>query len=50
VDGIGLQHTPWIGALVVLGALGLTVLSGHLDARDPAPTRTATRTAYAGGH
>lgn len=50
VDGIGLQHTPWIGALVVLGALGLTVLSGRLDARDPAPQRSTSRAAYAGGH
>lgn len=28
------MHTPWLGALVVLGALGLTVLSGRLDRRD----------------
>lgn len=34
VDHLGLMHTPWLGALVVLGALGLTVLSGHLDRRD----------------
>jgi len=34
VDHIGLMHTPWIGALVVLGALALTVLSGRLDRRD----------------
>ncbi len=34
VDHIGLMHTPWIGALVVLAALGLTVLSGSLDRRD----------------
>ncbi len=34
VDHLGLMHTPWIGALVVLGALGLTVLSGRLDRRD----------------
>jgi len=34
VDHIGLMHTPWIGALVVLAALGLTVLSGRLDRRD----------------
>lgn len=45
VDGIGLRHTPWIGALVVLGALGLTVWSGRLDARDPAPARSGGRTA-----
>ncbi|MCC7634492.1 MFS transporter [Stenotrophomonas rhizophila] len=34
VDHLGLMHTPWLGALVVLGALGLTVLSGWLDRRD----------------
>ncbi len=34
VEHIGLMHTPWLGALVVLGALGLTVLSGRLDRRD----------------
>lgn len=28
---LGLMATPWIGALVVLGALGLTTLSGRLD-------------------
>ncbi len=50
VDDIGLQHTPWIGALVVLGALGLTALSGRFDARDPAPQRTHSRTGYVGGH
>lgn len=50
VDGIGLRHTPWIGALVVLGAWGLTVLSGRLDARDPAPARTSGRTTAYAGH
>lgn len=34
VNHIGLMHTPWIGALVVLAALALTVLSGRLDRRD----------------
>lgn len=34
VNHLGLMHTPWLGALVVLGALGLTVLSGRLDRRD----------------
>ncbi|WP_448136752.1 MFS transporter [Stenotrophomonas rhizophila] len=34
VDHLGLMHTTWLGALVVLGALGLTVLSGRLDRRD----------------
>lgn len=50
VDGIGLRHTPWIGAIVVLGAWGLTVLSGRLDARDPAPARTGARTTAYAGH
>lgn len=39
VDHLGLMHTPWLGALVVLGALGLTVLSGRLDARDGVDAR-----------
>ncbi|WP_416048713.1 MFS transporter [Cupriavidus basilensis] len=34
VTHMGLMHTPWIGALVVLAALGLTVLSGRLDQLD----------------
>ena len=28
------MHTPWLGALVVVGAYALTVLSGRLDRRD----------------
>ena len=36
VQHLGLMHTPWLGALVVLGALALTVLSGRLDRRDAA--------------
>lgn len=39
VDHIGLMHTPWIGALVVLAALALTVLSGRLDRRDGVAVR-----------
>lgn len=31
VGQLGLGHTPWIAALVTLGAFGLTVLSGRLD-------------------
>ncbi|OFA05097.1 MFS transporter [Duganella sp. HH101] len=31
VDHFGLIHTGWVGGLVVLGALGLTALSGRLD-------------------
>ena len=34
VEHLGLMHTPWLGAVVVMGALGLTVLSGRLDRRD----------------
>jgi DHA1 family inner membrane transport protein len=34
VEHLGLRHTPWIGALVVLGAFGLTVLAGRLDRRE----------------
>ncbi|NHZ95499.1 MFS transporter [Massilia sp. CCM 8734] len=31
---LGLMATPWIGAIVVVGALGLTTLAGWLDRRD----------------
>ncbi len=34
VEHIGLMHTPWLGALVVLVAFALTTLSGRLDRRD----------------
>ena len=34
VTHLGLMATPWIGALVVTGALGLTTLAGWLDRRD----------------
>jgi MFS transporter, DHA1 family, inner membrane transport protein len=37
VAHLGLMHTPWIGALIVGGALLLTTLAGRLDERDPAP-------------
>lgn len=36
---LGLIATPWVGAILVVGALGLTVLSGALDRR--AETRVA---------
>lgn len=36
VERVGVMGTPWIGALVVLGALGLTTLAGRLDRRDAA--------------
>ena len=37
VTHLGLMHTPWIGALVVLVSLALTCWSGALDRRDPTP-------------
>jgi len=41
VTHLGLSHTPWVGALVVLGAFGLTALSGWLDRRDGLPDRAS---------
>jgi DHA1 family inner membrane transport protein len=41
VEHLGLMHTPWIGALVVLGALGLTTYMGRLDRRLPSPVQRA---------
>lgn len=40
VQHLGLVHTGWIGGLVVLGALGLTALSGRLDRLHPRPAST----------
>ncbi|MBB3121278.1 MFS transporter [Pseudoduganella violacea] len=37
VEKLGLLHTGWIGAIVVLGAFGLTALSGRLDRLNPIP-------------
>ncbi|GAB2864231.1 MFS transporter [Pseudoduganella ginsengisoli] len=34
VERLGLIHTGWIGALVVMGAYALTAFSGRLDARE----------------
>lgn len=34
VSHLGLMATPWIGALVVIGALGLTTLAGWLDRKE----------------
>ncbi|UUZ53574.1 MFS transporter [Massilia sp. H-1] len=34
VTHLGLMATPWIGAIVVLGALALTTFAGWLDRRD----------------
>jgi predicted MFS family arabinose efflux permease len=39
VERVGLMGTPWIGALVVVGAFLLTTLAGHLDRRDEANDR-----------
>jgi DHA1 family inner membrane transport protein len=41
VEHLGLMHTPWIGALVVLGALGLTTYMGRLDRRLPVAAQSA---------
>jgi len=37
VASLGLIHTAWIGSLVVLGALALTVWSGRLDHSNESP-------------
>lgn len=37
----GLQHTPWIGAVVVLVSLALTHISGVLDRRSGIPVRSS---------
>jgi MFS transporter, DHA1 family, inner membrane transport protein len=49
VDHLGLVHTGWIGALVVLGAYGLTALSGRLDRLDPRPA-AAGKAVHAAAH
>ncbi|GGP20701.1 MFS transporter [Silvimonas iriomotensis] len=48
VAHFGLMHTPWIGALLALGALGLTVWSGRLDDANPIPV--SARPVVVGGH
>ena len=51
VEHLGLVHTGWIGALVVLGAFGLTALSGRLDRRYPIPVRAGgEKSMHAVGH
>jgi predicted MFS family arabinose efflux permease len=47
VARLGLMATPWIGALVVVGALALTTLAGALDRRDAATSRRKPATAVA---
>lgn len=41
VTHLGLQHTPWIGAVVVLVSLALTHWSGVLDRRSGIPVRAS---------
>ena len=43
VAHMGLMATPWIGAIVVLGALALTTLAGRLDRNEGSALRTQTR-------
>lgn len=50
VEHMGLVHTGWIGALVVLGALGLTALSGRLDRLDPRPRAVGAATVRVAAH
>jgi MFS transporter, DHA1 family, inner membrane transport protein len=51
VEHLGLVHTGWIGAIVVLGAFGLTALSGRLDRLNPIPVRVAgEKSMHATGH
>jgi MFS transporter, DHA1 family, inner membrane transport protein len=40
VTHLGLMHTPWIGAVVVLGSLALTHYSGVLDRRAGIPVHS----------
>lgn len=47
VAHLGLMATPWIGALVVVGALLLTTLAGWLDRRDGVPAKGVTTAAVA---
>jgi len=47
VAHLGLMATPWIGALVVVGALLLTTLAGWLDRRDGVPAQGMTATTVA---
>lgn len=48
VTHVGLIHTPWIGAVVVLGSLALTRWSGRLDCQHAAPSPACTRPAACG--
>ncbi|WP_148717058.1 MFS transporter [Chitinolyticbacter meiyuanensis] len=48
VQHLGLLHTPWIGALIVVGAWLLTAWSGRLDQANPA--FCPGKPAFAAGH
>ncbi|AQR70429.1 MFS sugar transporter [Janthinobacterium sp. LM6] len=51
VEHLGLAHTGWIGAIVVLGAFGLTALSGRMDRLNPIPVRAGgEKSMHAVGH
>ena len=50
VADLGLIHTAWIGALVVLGALALTAWAGRLDRRDPLVEVAQSHAALVAGH
>ncbi|SFU86437.1 MFS transporter [Pseudoduganella namucuonensis] len=50
VERLGLVHTGWIGAIVVLGAYALTALSGRLDQANPAVRDAAPARRVVGGH
>ena len=51
VEHLGLVHTGWIGALVVLGAFGLTALSGRMDRLNPIGVRSGgEKSIHAVGH
>jgi MFS transporter, DHA1 family, inner membrane transport protein len=41
-DSIGLIHTPWIGAVMVLGAVVLTAWSIALERKDKKMTANST--------
>ncbi|WP_345817616.1 MFS transporter (plasmid) [Paraburkholderia sp. PREW-6R] len=43
VSHLGLMHTPWVGATVVLLALALTWISGKIDSGDRSPVAAASR-------
>lgn len=50
VAHLGLIHTAWIGALVVLLALALTAWSGRLDRRNPPAAPASAGATFVAGH